>query len=92
VKEKKIEIKGCTFRSCLTVSGNGGAIYVEINSDLGNFAVLNSDSTGTKFISCSSNLDTGKGGGIYLKLGNGITSGFSFNGELSFNISFEKNY
>jgi hypothetical protein len=77
----EIEIKGCTFTSCSSSSGKGGAIYVELNAG-GIFSINNNDSIPTTFESCSA--DGGRGGGIYLKLGSEVTSGFSFNGDLSF--------
>jgi hypothetical protein len=80
----KLLIKGCIFDRCKSLL-NGGAIYVELNSNSGIFSIGDDDdddSTATGFDSCDAS--SGKGGGIYLKLGSGVTSGFSFGGSLTF--------
>jgi hypothetical protein len=77
----KLIIKGCIFNHCKSLL-NGGAVYVELNSNAGIFSIGDDDSTATRFDSCDAS--SGKGGGIYLKLGSGITSGFSFGGSLTF--------
>jgi hypothetical protein len=77
---KEILIKGCTFTSIYS-EGNGGVIYVELKLG-GNFEIGSSgDSTPSSFSSCSAG--SGKGGGIYIKIGS-VTTGFSFSGGLSF--------
>jgi hypothetical protein len=74
----------CTFTSCCSTSGNGGAIYALLSTATtrGIYIIGTSDDLKTSFLSCTA---SNSGGAIFISIAELATSQFTITGPAEFN-------